>query len=778
MTAENPSPTEFPPGPLIFLLDARHRVDSRLLNDWLDELLSSRTDPADVSRYALPIAFGGRQPELVALTEALRQSPDATVLPLRASWSLPDFDTSRGIPLWYLLLGDPRSPGYLRAWLTQFFHPKRVRCFAGQGATVSELQGRYRQTAGEQEFSENFTRFVLRQAGITLDLAERQFRGSRYKVPRFVAESLYDDPRFREAISAAAEETGKPREAIEREAAGYMAEMISKPTPFFIDVKARLERWLLSLGYNETLAVDTADIELFRRVIREKPTLVLFTHKTYLDGLAATDIAYRNDLPLIHTFGGINMAMPGLSTMMRGAGGIFIRRSFRDNPVYKLVLRHYISYLLEKRFAMTWAFEGTRSRIGKLMPPRYGLLKYVIDAAHSNDVRDLHFLPVSISFDLIRDVEDYVAEQSGRMKKPETLGWFLGYLRSLRSPRGKIYVNFGEPVVVEHAPDPADSLALAKIAFEVAVRANQVTPFTLNSLMCFILLGAAPRGMTAEELHIGLAYFVDWGRKRGIRMADVLERNDQEVQDIAKTLLNSGLFLRYDQGSRVVYAIEPSKHAVASYYRNTIVHHFLECAIIELSLLKLRETPRRDDSNDSIFWAETARLRELFKFEFFYPERDVFRKNLEAELGRNDPDWQAKLNGHSGQLDSLINHFSPLKGHTVFLPLVEAYTVVFIVLTSHDLGQVPEREACINRAVKEARFAYLMRHITTEASIAHTLFDNAFSLADNLGLCGETTPENLAARKALLKELRALSRRMEISRILSLRMADDYFFEE
>src|SRR3546814_14484028 len=77
---------------------------------------------------------------------------------------------------------------------------------------------------------------------------------------------------------------------------------------------------------------------------------------------------------------------------------IFLRRSFQGQPVYKLVLRHYIAWLLAKRFPLSWAFEGTCSRLGKLMPPKYGLMKYVLDAAHATGTGDVHFVPFVTSF--------------------------------------------------------------------------------------------------------------------------------------------------------------------------------------------------------------------------------------------------------------------------------------------------------------------------------------------------------------------------------------------
>ena len=127
------------------------------------------------------------------------------------------------------------------------------------------------------------------------------------------------------------------------------------------------------------------------------------------------------------------------------------------------------------------------------MPPRYGLLKYVLEACDATDARDIHIIPISISYDLIRDVEEYATEQTSHGKGAESLRWLIGYLRSLARPMGKIYVDIGKPVVLSKAPHPSDRLALSKIAFEVAVEANHVSAITFPSLATMSLLGAAPK---------------------------------------------------------------------------------------------------------------------------------------------------------------------------------------------------------------------------------------------------------------------------------------------
>lgn len=763
-------------GPKLFIIDARNRVERKYLLDWLHTSLAEGGPGQKFNWISLSISDERRNLRLSALTEKLKDDENTLVVPVRIAWRVPNFEKSRAIKKRHILFGDPRNPGSLRARSILLRDKRRAHCLTGQPATIEDLRKRYDalKPGLEEDPDHDFAAFVARQAGLVLDIAERGLRGRRYKVPRHVADGLRSDPRFRTEISKLAAEIDKPEAVLYQEAAKYMKELIARPNPLFIDLKAKLDRFMLSQGYEDEVVFDPKELTRLRKTMREQPTVLLFTHKTYIDGVTPTDLAYQNDLPLVHVFGGINLDFFGLGYMLRRAGTIFIRRSFENNPVYKLVLRHYVSYLLEKRFPMTWAFEGTRSRLGKLMPPRYGLLKYVVDSAHSNEIENLNIIPVVTSFDLIRDVEEYAGEQRGRIKKPESLSWFFGYVKSLREPMGKVYVDFGSSVVLDKAPNPDDRLALSKIAFEVAVQANRATPVTLTSLMCMCLLGTAPRAMTADELRAAMTFFVKWARERDIRLSDDLtEENLGAVQKVVDTLVNSGLLVRYDQGSSTVYAIEPDQHPIASYYRNSIIHHFLDKAIIELSVLKAREV--QDRSSVEVFWEETDRLRDLFKFEFFYPAKDEYRENLKAELTRTDSDWQAKLDEGGPLLKSLTNRLQPLIGHAVFLPFVEAYTIVLDILSRLEPGDAIDKKTCVDRALKEGKQAYLLRRITSEASIGKILFENGFRMAAGLGLTGETTEESIAERKALLRKFRALSRRMEKSRLEVLQLADRIF---
>jgi len=754
----------------LYIIDARHRVERRILLDWIHST-SGDDEPQWTS---LDIEDGDHALPVDVLQARLDGAPSRQIVPLRVAWRIPGFDRDRALKFRHLIFGDPRHPGSLRARLILLRDRRRAQILVGEAATLDALRDRFRaQTGGgdgEGAGSPEFAGFVARQAALALDVAERGIRGTRYKVPRFVADSLRTNPKFRAALADLASELGRPVADLYREARPLMKEVIARPSALFLDLRARLDRMMFG-GYAPEMDVDAAEVARLRGILRDHPTAILFTHKTYIDGATPSRLAYDNDMPMLHLFGGANLDFAVMGEFFRRSGMIFVRRSFQDQPVYKLVLRHYIAWLFAKRFPLSWAFEGTRSRLGKLMPPKYGLMKYVLDAAHATGTKDVHFIPFVTSFDLIRDVEEYAAEQTGRSKKPESLSWFIGYMKSLREPSGRIRLDIGNPVVIDQAPGPDDKRALEKIAFAVAVEANRVTPLTVTSVMCLILLGLAPRGATSAELLAAIGAVSEWARARGIRLCkELASGDDAALSATVDTLVASGLLARYEAGSETIYSIDPAKHPMASYYRNIIAHHFLDRAMIELVLFQLRDA----DSSDitAAFWAKIDRLRDLFKFEFFYPPRDEHRAAIEAELARIDPVWDRRFASGDRGVAQLLRRCQPVVGHAILLPFAEAYSVVAELLTRAKPGDAVDAKALLDAALVEGRQAYLLRRISSEAAIGKLLFENGLSLMRHMGLTDTATPDSLAARRALLAELRGLANVMESMRLSTTALAD------
>jgi glycerol-3-phosphate O-acyltransferase len=755
---------------VLFILDARNRFEQEILQRWIHHHTRSGSDEFHAPQVCVDLGDDRGGIDSAQLVVALALPGDTLVTPLRVAWQPSPEKINSGPRLRDLVFGDPRHPSARRGRRILARFPERMHLLSGLPDTVDNLRRRFENHHNIEEGEAQqkaFADYVARQASLVLDMAERKLQGGRYKVPRHVAANLLASQEYNEAIDRLARESGRDREELLREARGYMDELVSVPSTFWLDFFARFNNFCLGLGYEENIVYDQAAIEEMRRVVRDHPSMLLWTHKTYLDGMVVPKVLYDNDFPMPHMFGGANMNFPGLGFLLHRAGGIFIKRSFQDNELYKITLRHYIGYLMEKRFPMNWAFEGTRSRLGKLMPPRYGLLKYVLEACHATDARNIHIIPISISYDLIRDVEEYATEQTGRGKGAETLRWFIGYIRSLARPMGKVYMDIGSPVVLERAPDPDDRLALSKIAFEVAVEANQVTPITFPSLVTMSLLGAAPKALTEAELVEDLNALLGWAEARQLRISPDFDRAfADQMEGLLGIMIDENIVTRYDEGPEVVYGIALEQHPVASYYRNTVIHFFVNKAIIELALLKASEN--EGPGALEVFWCEVDELRDLFKFEFFYAPTEEFHRQIREEVARYHPEWETLVTRGAAGFGILLESMAPLVSHVTLSTYAEAYSVVATLLARMEPSASLDRESCVNDALKLGRQAYLQRRISSEASIGKILFSNGFQMARSRQLTTGVDQETAAQRRELSRELRDLLRRLEVIRAIGV----------
>jgi glycerol-3-phosphate O-acyltransferase len=752
---------------VLFLLDTRNRFEEQLLQRWVAQHALAG-DGRDCEQLTLDLGDDRRGIDTRELRQHLSLPDEVTIAPLRVAWTPPLAAINAGPQLRDLVLGDPRRPSARRARRIAEQEPERMHLVCGEPDSLGNLRQRYHHKYAQESNADStaFGTFVARQAAVVLDIAERRLQGGRYKVPRYVAESLRANRSYNEALEQLAKQEGTTREALLKKASVYMEEMISIPGTFWLDVWASFCSFCLRLGYEREIVCDPQAVEAMRQTVRDHPSMLLWTHKTYLDGMVVPKVLYDNDFPMPHMFGGANIAFAGMGFLIRRSGGIFIKRSFGDNALYKLTLRHYIGYLMEKRFPMNWSFEGTRSRLGKLMPPRYGLLKYALEACHATDARDIHIIPISISYDLIRDVEEYATEQTGRGKGAESLRWFIGYVRSLARPMGKIYMDIGSPVVLPSAPDPDDSLALSKIAFEVAVEANRVTPITFPSLVTMSLLGAAPKALTEAEVVEDLRALLDWAEARSLRISADFDRGYAEQMDgLLGIMINEGIVARYDEGPEDVYAIALEQHPVASYYRNTVIHFFVNKAIIELALVK--STEGKDVDALATFWTEVDELRDLFKFEFFYAPSAEFHQEIREELARYHPDWESLPATTPGGFTQLLLGMTPVVAHVTLLTYVEAYSVVSDLAAR--AGDAPlESQQCVTEALTLGQQLYLQRRISSASSIGKLLFRNGYQMLEHRKLAGGDDPKLASRRQALARQLRALKRRLEVIRALGL----------
>jgi len=756
---------------VVFLIDASSRLERQLLAQWIERHRSERDGGPAIETIPIPSSRGrGRRQLDPRLEAALAVEDDPLLAPLRVAWQPAQRGGVRAVRLSDLLtFGDPRDPGRVRQrWIVRR-HPDRCCVVAGEPAPVSELRARWRRAGGtDAGQTSGLPEFVARQAALALERAERRLRGTRYKVPRLVHEDILARPAFRGGIARLARELQQDEERVTRDAARYLGEIAATHSTYVIDVVANIIRYMYTRGYSEALHYDRAQLEKIYGLAQRYPVVFLPSHKSNLDHLVLQYALHENGHPPNHTAGGINMNFFPMGSLMRRSGVFFIRRTFKDNAVYKFVLRQYIDYLIEKRFPLEWYIEGGRSRSGKLLPPRFGMLAYVVDAYRRGKSEDVYLIPTSIAYDQIQDVGDYVAEQRGASKQRENFGWFLGLLRRLRRRYGNIHIRFGEPLSLAKTLGPADpsaepnddeqNLALQKLAFEVSLRINRVTPITPTSLVTTALLGTLDRALTVDETVAALRNLVEYVRRRRLPTTGELDLDKADgVRRALDALVDSGVVSCFAEGPDPVYTIGPDQHLTAAYYRNTIIHFFLNGAITELALLRAAEAPAQE-----VFWDEAFRLRDLLKFEFFFADKDVFRNELHEEMALHDAQWEQRLTREADDIRALLNAIRPFTAHRVLRPFLEAYRVVGDALADQPPDAAFDEPAFLVRCLARGKQYRLQRRIRSTESVSKVLFETAVRLARNRNLVDTGTPDLTARRRAFAEEIRDATRRIDV----------------
>ncbi|MDQ6837658.1 MAG: 1-acyl-sn-glycerol-3-phosphate acyltransferase, partial [Actinomycetota bacterium] len=474
----------WPPVPqrsTVILALASTPVEVRLVESFIDHIR------ATASGARVELAHGSAE------AIALAKGDDAIIAPVKVAWLPPDRGGRRRFLLRDLVsLGDPSRPGARAQERILRGSADRCSLLVGEPARHQDLVRRWSSHSGRSGDDEELAGFVGRQARLAVDRSERTMSGSGYKTAEDVADDLVASQRFRDAATTLADALGRDTDDVMADARHCFGEMATVQNRFARDVWAQLARFMWGRAYK--LEVDEAELDSLRALSQRQALVFLPSHKSNLDSFVMSSTLYEHGFPPNHVMGGNNMSFWPMGPMGRRVGVVFIRRSFSGDEVYKLALRRYLAYLASKRLNLEWYIEGGRSRTGKLLPPRMGLLNYLAGGVEEMDVPEVSLVPVSIVYDRLNEVVAMTAESRGAKKQPEGLRWMLGYIHSQRGRLGRIQVHFGEPVALRTALSAAaeddPSLALSKVAFEVCARINRATPVTSTSLATLALLGA------------------------------------------------------------------------------------------------------------------------------------------------------------------------------------------------------------------------------------------------------------------------------------------------
>ncbi|MCA0133543.1 HAD-IB family hydrolase [Winogradskyella alexanderae] len=551
---------------------------------------------------------------------------------------------------------------------------------------------------------------------------------------------IIEHHKFQKALRQIAIEQKQDIEDVKKQGARCIKELYAEQHPMAKLISVKTFEYILSRAYNDKIDVDPKGIKRLMKLMQKNSVAFIMTHKTYLDTLVLMSTLARYGMPIPYAFGGSNLAFPGLKQLGNNAGLIFIRRSFKDDLVYKAALRHYISTIIDAGDHLTWNIEGTRSRTGKIIYPKMGILKYIKEA-EAQSTRPIKYVPVSIVYDLIPDVKEMTEEGKGKVKKSENVKEAINYIRKLGNDYGRASIRFGDPVEVDEdqqaiIPDMeedsyADKNTLPRFAFELIHKTNTITPVTTVSLVCHVLLNDF--ALTKKEIEFKVKRLMTI---IGLKKEDVIIDRGNKIGVIVQKALNllqgAHIIQKSRAGQRAQYSLVPTEYLPANYYANMASGHLYHQAFIEMALVKIKE----DTSSHRIkhFWEEIMRLRNLFKFEFFYTNKPKFSSEIEAELLRFDKNWRAIIADPKGDISALLKRQDLFVSRAILLSYLEADKVVCHTLNSWDTDDDFIENDFLDLAIFKGKELHWQSKITRLDSVSKPFLLNALRFAKNANL--------------------------------------------
>ncbi|KAG0233773.1 hypothetical protein BGW42_007233 [Actinomortierella wolfii] len=405
--------------------------------------------------------------------------------------------------------------------------------------------------------------------------------------------------------------------------------------------------------YHQGIHIKESEFLELRRVAeycaeKKYSLIILPCHKSHIDYLVVSYIFFRMGLALPHIAAGDNLDMPIVGKMLRSAGAFFIRRSWGDDRLYTSIVNEYVQELLEGGYNIECFIEGTRSRTGKLLPPKLGVLKIIMEAMHSGRAKDCYIVPISIGYDKVIETETYINELLGIPKEKESLWGVITNSRLLQLKMGRIDVRFARPYSLrqfmnqeterrqlslgdEKTAQEAKAQLLKALGYKVLADINSVSVVMPTALVGTVILTLRGRGVGRSEL----IRRVDWLKReilaKGGRVANFSGMETGEVVDRALGVLKDLVALQKNLLEPVFYA---TKRFELSFYRNQLIHLFVHEAIVAVTMytrIKMGGAKSTQKITYTDLLNEVTFLSRLLKTDFIYNPGDI-QSNLEHTL--------------------------------------------------------------------------------------------------------------------------------------------------
>lgn len=435
---------------------------------------------------------------------------------------------------------------------------------------------------------------------------------------------------------------------------GMICKMESK---HFIRGAYYLATQLLTRAYHQGIHVSSEEVLRLRSVAekaakKKQSIIFLPCHRSHVDYVSLQLIFYRLGIALPTVVAGDNLNFPVVGSFIQHAGAMWIRRSFGDDALYTTLVQSYIDTLLQNGFNFECFIEGGRSRTGKLLSPKFGILSFLLDSVLSGRVEDAIICPVSTQYDKVIETESYISELLGQPKPKENLKDFLSASSVLSLKLGRVDVRFHEPWSLQdfiaeqrtRVSQPSNESSLDRphsiertrllrtLGFRVLSDINDVSVVMPTALIGTVLLTLRGRGVGKAELIRRVEWLSDRVRAKGGRVAHFAGAPTSLVVDRGLEVLGPSLVGTVDGlAETTYYAVDRFQ---LSFYRNMTIHLFVSESLVSAAMytrVKQGGGPDNQRISYDALYDQVSFLSQLFRGEFIYPTTGL-RVNLEKTL--------------------------------------------------------------------------------------------------------------------------------------------------
>jgi len=414
----------------------------------------------------------------------------------------------------------------------------------------------------------------VRSAAIGPDLSHR----------RTVIDAVLRSPSVKAAIEDQARKENISEHKAWKQGRNFAFEIAANYSYAFVRVASFALTWFWNRIY------DGVELQHFRKFQELAPNYEIIyvpCHRSHIDYLLVSYFVYHNGLVPPHIAAGVNLNLPVVGRFVRKGGAFFLRRSFRSQKLYSAVFHEYLARILSNGTAIEYFIEGTRSRTGRLLQPKGGMLSMTVRSFLRSPVRPIMFQPIYVGYERVVEGKSYTAELSGQKKKSETLGDLFKVFGVLKQKYGKVHVSFAEPVFLDnlldqHQPDWRVSTTdsderpawlnplVAQLGQQIMTGINDAAHVNATNLLAVILLTTRKLAMGRIELQDQLELYLDLLSHCGY--SERLTYTDKSAEEIISYGVELGFVEVREHPLGDIVAVVPTQSSLLTYYRNNVSH--------------------------------------------------------------------------------------------------------------------------------------------------------------------------------------------------------------